>query len=243
MLSNLWTQPIKPYTPHCLNSCCKESPSRLNEASRNNFLFTLYIHLRLQRRPWGSGGTMALQETTGTIEYLTDAAHLLRMAAPETSSYLMSQRSGLLSQHGIAVSEIQRQHVCGACGHIAIPGQETKLKLETWRAIQKKGARTRASTGKSAVTISSPRTKILHCGNCKRDTKINLEPPGPAVRRRQVAQLRQERTMPVVEPPKPTANASSKKRAKNRKAGLQALLSGQQQQAANPLSLAHFMKK
>lgn len=42
---------------------------------------------------------------------------------------------------------------------------------------------------------------------------------------------------------KPTANANSKKRAKNRKAGLAALLSGQQNQKSNPLSLASFMKK
>jgi hypothetical protein len=46
-----------------------------------------------------------------------------------------------------------------------------------------------------------------------------------------------------VEAQKPaTANASSKKRAKNRKAGLQALLSGQQRQS-NSLSLADFMMK
>jgi hypothetical protein len=42
---------------------------------------------------------------------------------------------------------------------------------------------------------------------------------------------------------KPSANASSKKRAKNRKAGLQALLAGQQNQKASPLSLGDFMRK
>ncbi|CAM1509943.1 Fc.00g002780.m01.CDS01 [Cosmosporella sp. VM-42] len=191
---------------------------------------------------------MALQELPGTIDYLTDAAHLLRMTAPETSSHLMSHRGGLLSQYGIAPSDIQRQHVCGACGYIMIPGQEAELKVETWRAIRKKRTPARTSTGGLASRRSSTpelaRTKVLRCGNCKRDTKIKLAPPGPAVRRRHAVQpIQKKKALPVIEPPKATANASSKKRAKNRKAGLQALLSGQQQQTANPLSLAHFMKK
>jgi hypothetical protein len=62
--------------------------------------------------------------------------------------------------------------------------------------------------------------------------------------RRKTAQTKVNKTSALapVEPAKPSTNASSKKRAKNRKAGLQALLSGQKQQTANPLSLSHFMK-
>jgi hypothetical protein len=43
------------------------------------------------------------------------------------------------------------------------------------------------------------------------------------------------------QPQKPTANASSKTRAKNRKGGLHALLSGQQKRSTPTLSLADFM--
>jgi hypothetical protein len=60
--------------------------------------------------------------------------------------------------------------------------------------------------------------------------------------RRKTAQNKVKKTPAPVEPPKQTSNANSKKRAKSRKAGLQALLSGQKQQTANPLSLSHFMK-
>jgi len=190
---------------------------------------------------------MALSELPGTVDFLTDAAHLLRTTAPETSAYLMSQRGNLLSQHGVSVSDIQRQHVCGGCGLIMIPGQGATLKLDPRKRIQKK------TKGAKSGTYSTPRTnqepkgpcKILHCNNCQRDTRISLPAPGPAVRRKTVQTKVNKTSAPApapVEPAKPSTNASSKKRAKNRKAGLQALLSGQKQQAANPLSLSHFMK-
>ncbi|RGP72123.1 duf866 domain protein [Fusarium sporotrichioides] len=184
---------------------------------------------------------MSLLELPGTIDFLTDAAHLLRMTAPETSAHLMSHRGNLLSQFRVAPCDVQRQHACGGCGLIIIPGQDAMLKLEARRNIQNK------KKGKKSVSNSAPKDnkegpcKILHCDNCQRDTKITLQAPGPAVRRK-TAQSKVKKTSAPVEPPKQTSNASSRKRARNRKAGLQALLSGQKQQSANPLSLSHFMK-
>ncbi|RGP67989.1 hypothetical protein FLONG3_8324 [Fusarium longipes] len=184
---------------------------------------------------------MALPELPGTIGFLTDAAHLLRMTAPETSAHLMSHRGNLLSQYGVSSSDVQRQHVCGGCGIIMIPGKEAILKLQARKNMRAK------TKGKKSGLKSTPKDnteapfKTLHCDNCQRETKITLTAPGPAVRRK-TAQNKVKKTSAPVEPSKQNSNATSKKRAKNRKAGLQALLSGQKQQAANPLSLSHFMK-
>ncbi|SCN73441.1 uncharacterized protein FFC1_01791 [Fusarium fujikuroi] len=187
---------------------------------------------------------MAVSELPGTIDFLTDAAHLLRATAPETSAHLMSQRGHLLQQHGVTLSDFQRQHVCGGCGIIMIPGQEATLKLDARKSLQRKKAKSKKpsgnSTPKATEDLQGP-CKILHCDNCQRDTKIVMPPPGPAVRRK-TAQSKVKKVSTPIEQPKQTSNASSKKRAKNRKAGLQALLSGQKQQTTNPLSLSHFMK-
>lgn len=188
---------------------------------------------------------MAVSELPGTIEFLTDAAHLLRTTAPETSAHLMSHRGQLLQQYGIAISDIQQQHTCGGCGLIMIPGQEATLKIDARRSTQKKtkGAKAGAgSTPKHTPSTERP-CKTFHCDNCERDTKIPLPAPGPAVRRKKVAQSKVKKVSSApVEQPKQTTNANSKKRAKSRKVGLQALLSGQKQQTTNPLSLSHFMK-
>ncbi|KAF5253177.1 hypothetical protein FANTH_1882 [Fusarium anthophilum] len=186
---------------------------------------------------------MAVSELPGTIDFLTDAAHLLRATAPETSAHLMSQRGHLLQQYGVTVSDVQRQHVCGGCGIIMIPGQEATLKLDARKILHRKAKGKKSSgnsTPKPTGDLQGP-CKILHCDNCQRDTKIVLPPPGPAVRRK-TAQSKVKKVSTPVEQPKQTSNASSKKRAKSRKAGLQALLSGQKQQTTNPLSLSHFMK-
>ncbi|KAF4979712.1 hypothetical protein FZEAL_4140 [Fusarium zealandicum] len=185
--------------------------------------------------------TMALSELPGTMDYLTDAAHLLRTTAPETSAHLMGL---LLQQQGVALSDVQRQHVCGGCGLIMIPGQEATLKFGTRKDVPKKAKGAQPTTNSTPKLTQEPRgpCKTFHCNNCQQDTKIQLPPPGPAVRRKAVMASRVKKPTAPIETAKPTANASSKKRAKNRKTGLQALLSGQKQQAANPLSLSHFMK-
>ncbi|PNP41138.1 hypothetical protein TGAMA5MH_07008 [Trichoderma gamsii] len=179
------------------------------------------------------------------INYLTDAAHVLRNAAPETSAHLLSQRAALLSAHDMAPSDLQRQHVCAACGHIMIPGEATELKLETLRTKRFKGRKAQTSASDMAPRPGSARERSKHfsCGLCARVTRIPLPAP-EAVTRRKVTKSKVQSSSTNNEIQKPaTANASSKKRAKNRKAGLQALLSGQQQRQSNPLSLASFMKK
>lgn len=184
------------------------------------------------------------------ITFLTDAAHLLRFTAPETSAHLLSQRAALLYSNDLAPSELERQHACAACGHIMIPGQGTQLKLETLRASRKKTARTKPSKSQTPTRKTQPpaeppqRSKDFTCGLCARVTRIPLPAPEPVARQKAAkAKAKMQKAAESVEVQKPaTANASSKKRAKNRKAGLQALLSGQQR-PSNPLSLADFMMK
>ncbi|KAF7542653.1 hypothetical protein G7Z17_g11394 [Cylindrodendrum hubeiense] len=189
---------------------------------------------------------MALEDVPGTANYLTNAAYLLRMTAPETSAYLMSHRNQLLDEHGVPQSETQLQRACGGCGIIPITNWGTMMKPETRKTSRRKtkGPTSRStasvrSTGLTKASKTTSKTRILHCANCQRDTKITLPSPGPAIRLKAKAPTKIKKPA-APDAPKPTANSSSKKRAKNRKAGLQALLSGQQ--AANPLSLVHFMK-
>ncbi|KAM3545780.1 hypothetical protein ARSEF1564_001244 [Beauveria bassiana] len=179
---------------------------------------------------------MAAAEILLKTKFLSDAAHLLRFAAPETSAYLMSDCADHLSRQGSCVSDIYRQHVCTACGHIMIPGHATELRLEARRSCRQKST----SHRNGAVTASTSPSKILACGHCKSVTRIWLAAPDKAARTE--ASRRKNDTVPgpSIEKPKPNTNASSKKRAKNRKAGLQALLSSQQKPSAG-LSLASFM--
>ncbi|KAG5979270.1 hypothetical protein E4U55_005348 [Claviceps digitariae] len=199
---------------------------------------------------------MASQRLSAELSFLTDAAHLLRQTAPETSAHLMRQRAELMYHNGLAQQETQSQHVCGACGHIMIPGQKTALKLH---GSPRPRAGKRTGLKRSSMATAPPKggpTKSIMCGLCRQITRISLPPP-EAVRRRKRPQAlaisssssssSNKMTNVAVsglhaqKPTATTANASSKKRAKNRKGGLQALLAGQQHKSSSSLSLADFM--
>lgn len=210
---------------------------------------------------WILAPEMATNENlAASLNFMTDAAHLLSQAAPETSAHLMSQRSALMFHNNLERTELQQQRVCGSCGCILIPGGGSPLKLESDETRK-------ARVGKSAGTRVKPpdgkKYKISTCQHCNRYTKINL-PAAPSVGRnriklRQIAHRlpRETGTAPTAstviraplslpESARPSSNANSKKRAKNRKQGLQALL--QQSQASTGkaglgLSLTDFMKK
>lgn len=181
---------------------------------------------------------MAPADPLLAANFLADAAHLLRDAVPETSAYLMSECADHLSRQGSSISDIYRQHVCTACGHLMIPGDATKLKLEARRMSRKKSP----SRIRGAITLPIGPCKTLTCGHCKSITRIHLPAPEKVSRSRTAKKTVDPDPGTQPDKPKPvTANASSKKRAKNRKAGLQALLSSQQKPSGG-LSLASFMK-
>ncbi len=198
--------------------------------------------------------------TAATLRFLTDAGHLLAAVAPETSAYVMSRRNALMFEHEMPVSDKHRQHVCGCCGHIMLLGSGSHLQVKPGKRPNKKLRSAQRSKGMHAKrldpeTTSGP-TKAITCGHCGRLTEVKLPAPGPISRRKDkmekvIAKASGQRAAPgsssaaqEVPSQKATSNASSKKRAKSRKAGLQALL--EQSSASRPglgLSLADFMAK
>ncbi|CAK7239072.1 MAG: hypothetical protein STHCBS139747_000494 [Sporothrix thermara] len=89
--------------------------------------------------------------TSAQLRFLTDAAHLMRQADPETSAHLMSRRIDLASTAQAAAvaagnapavalpqTDVQRQHVCTSCGLILIPGSDgTTLTIQPGRPAPK----------------------------------------------------------------------------------------------------------
>lgn len=186
---------------------------------------------------------MLFTDIAPQAHFLSDAAHLLATASPETSAFLMSRRNELLVENDIAVPDTQRQRVCSCCGHVMIPGSSSTLRIETDKAHDQ---RERARPGGIF--------KVMTCGHCGRDSRMKLDGPRRISRHKKLAQpaathpaARPQSSEPASGKPS-SANASSKKRAKNRKAGLQALLDQKQASAASSksgfgLSLSDFMKK
>lgn len=151
----------------------------------------------------------------------------------------------------LSVSDVQRQHVCSCCGHIMVPGQGSALTIETKKYLRKKKTVTsRVTSGPQQHAIPTEKragiSKVFDCGHCGRYTKLKVPSPSPINRKKKKAQ----NTLSAVsqEPEqKLSANASSKKRAKNRKAGLQALLDQKKGTSSSGpglgLSFSDFMKK
>ncbi|CAK7227548.1 hypothetical protein SCUCBS95973_006577 [Sporothrix curviconia] len=89
--------------------------------------------------------------TSAQLHFLTDAAHLMRQAAPGTSAYLMSRRIDIASASQAAAvaagtapiaalphTDVQRQHVCTSCGLILVPGSDgTTLAIQSGRPTAK----------------------------------------------------------------------------------------------------------
>ncbi|KAK4241375.1 putative UPF0587 protein [Achaetomium macrosporum] len=209
-----------------------------------------------------AGEEMTTNEVTTTLRFLTDAGHLLAGTAPETSAYLMRRRNELMFEHEMPLPDKQRQHVCGCCGHIMLLGLGSDLQVEAGKRTGKRSRLTRLKANKARGNPLQTRpgpTKAISCGHCGGLTKVELPAPVPIIRH----QVKKGGKIPKAsgagvnshslsasqEPPsqKSSANASSKKRAKSRKAGLQALLN-QSNAARNTgpglgLSLADFMQK
>lgn len=213
-------------------------------------------HWKLQyfaTRPQGGGvPIMGISDVSAAVSYLTDAAHLLHSTAPATSAHLMSQRHDILFRQGIQPSDVQRQHVCGACGHILLASDGDSIMIQ--KRTRRRQPRLQKEKGMSLAprTVRKGPCKVIRCCHCSKSTRVSLEPPAPFARTRTVKTKSQSQpaatTTMVTDTAsdaskKPSASSSSKKRAKNRKAGLQALLAGQQKGSSSPLSLASFMKK
>ncbi|AEO71492.1 uncharacterized protein THITE_2083109 [Thermothielavioides terrestris NRRL 8126] len=200
---------------------------------------------------------MATNTVGQTLSFLTDAGHLLAATVPQASAYLLSRRNELMFEHEMPLSDQQRQRVCTCCGHIMLLGQGSLLQVKAEKRVSKKPSSTRGAKARSQPRSSGP-TKAIACAHCGRQTEVKLPPPAPISRRRaKVAQVSKASgpgvSSSLLGGPQQTAsqrasaNASSKKRAKSRKAGLLAMLDqSNAARGARPglgLSLADFMEK
>jgi len=188
------------------------------------------------------------KQAQARLSYLTDAGHLLATSAPGISSFLMTRRQALTAHLGLAMSEVENQAVCGACGNIMVPGCTGQLKFEADTFFKRKRQKPKLNPQGKKPRIERPGPfKVITCGKCDRATKIQLPPP-PAVGRRKV-DIPQASALMANQDPRPTkssSNAASRKRAKARKAGLQGLLASSKVTSSNSkpaLTLSSFMKK
>ncbi|CEJ91561.1 hypothetical protein VHEMI07263 [[Torrubiella] hemipterigena] len=189
---------------------------------------------------------MSEESNLATQHYLAEAAHLLYRDAPETSALLSHRRIQLAEQRPDSATnpDIERQRACVACGQIFVLGVDSSLQLKG--ATRPKRTKSRASIPESQA---SGVCKEITCGRCHQVTRIQLAPPKRVYRipvktnESTKAKTRPSETIyeKQEELPKASANAVSKKRAKNRKGGLQALLSSQPKPAKS-LSLSDFIK-
>ncbi|KAK0747689.1 hypothetical protein B0T21DRAFT_406287 [Apiosordaria backusii] len=208
---------------------------------------------------------MATVDPSPALKFLTDAGHLLALTAPETSAYILRQRNDLMFEHEIALPEVHRQHVCTACGHILAFGEDSSLTFKRDKKVlarkkQPTPPASKVEKGKRREPRSSGPTKRIECGHCSSQIEIKLPAPAPIARRTvkpahkifKAAALGATPSLPkasgsleaTTSSQKPTSNANSKKRAKSRKAGLQALLEQSKNSRPSPgLSLADFMSK
>ncbi len=181
------------------------------------------------------------------LNFLTDASHLLLADAPETSAYIMRQRTSLMLDNHLQYTDEQRLRVCTRCGSILIPGLRAELELKArrrpkWKPKTKTARPTTETGGRPGMT------KVLTCPDCSSKTEATMPAPprSAAQTKKPVAASTSAAAAASAATGKQSASASSKKRAKSRKAGLQALLqSGPPAAYTTPsagLNLSDFMK-
>ena len=190
---------------------------------------------------------MASPELPSRLRYLNDSAHLLASTAPEISKYLMSRRNALIFENNIEQSASQRREVCGACGAIMIIGWEGTLQIESQRSRRDKKGRRNGNAATRAKAV------VYTCESCGRETRHQLNDTPirhKSVSSSSIALLASHQASLITSTANtatPSANSSSKKRAKARKQGLEAILARQKATEAKTsgfgLDLMDFMKK
>ncbi len=178
---------------------------------------------------------------THQLKFMNDAAHLLAMAAPASSSHIMSQRDNIMFANEMEVSEVHKRHVCGGCGAIKVPGWGLEVEKPTATTRSRRKARSKAAGKAVKESTTKPRDLgviIDICTRCNRKTRHSILKPTP----QRIHKSNQLATRPSLanasippsstafdarEPTAPTStstNTAKKKRSKAKQGGLQALL-------------------
>jgi RNase P subunit RPR2 len=186
---------------------------------------------------------MESPELSARLRYLKDSAQLLMRSAPATSRHLMSRCNSLMFDVGLEQSESQRRQICGGCGTVMVIGWEARLHFHTQQRRRRAGkVRNEPSNQIKEMAYS--------CESCGRTTRFQV--PTPSARRKQLLEAGSKIQVPLLRKPESrpitaAANSNSKKRAKARKGGLEALLAtkkaSEAQQSGFGLDLMDFMKK
>ena len=190
---------------------------------------------------------MEPQELSARLRYLNNSAHLLASTAPETSKFLMLQCNALMFDSEIEQSDSRRQQVCGACGSVMKVGWEASVRLETQRPRRKR---------KGTAKMPERRQEMAYsCAACSRTTRIRAK----AIDLRKQAITQKAAPIPTTSQNSTsslpngstsgphTATLNSKRRAKRKNGGLEALLANKKAADARSsgfgLDLMDFMKK
>lgn len=191
-------------------------------------------------------------ELMARLRYLNESAHFLATSAPATSRYMMSQCNSLMFDHEIEQPDSHKRKSCGACGAIMLLGWEGKLEIKTQSSKKKRGRK------KIAGSFSKEKAMQHTCGSCNKITKHRLGVPPAGLRLKKGAVLdgAVPKNASLLAQSMGTAdtkgtsstNASSKKRARNRKlGGFGALLAKQKASESSSsgfgLDLMDMMKK
>ncbi|KAI4165534.1 MAG: hypothetical protein LQ342_000946 [Letrouitia transgressa] len=168
------------------------------------------------------------------LRYLNAAAHLCASSAPETAAHLMQERFSIAQFYDRTSKDLKLPNACQACGTIMIPGRSSRHTVSNILTPPNKKSRQAQST-----PPSDQKQMQIECLTCRRITKTPLQAPKLDPRSRTSSSKLDASTNPkmavseVSDPssPKqnlagrpPSANLASKKRAKARKLGLQAVL-------------------
>ncbi|OJD37779.1 rnase p rpr2 rpp21 snm1 subunit domain-containing protein [Diplodia corticola] len=186
------------------------------------------------------------RDLSARLKHLDGAAHVLALASPETSSFLESQYSHLLAENDLNPPESRTREVCGACGTILIPGILCTVTQEQARPRKPKEKGSKVQKPEPSEAGKCYKMKTYSCLRCSSKTRLQVPssktrmgarkpakatavamPPLTTAACTQTQAVESGAAVPAVAPASPApaaANVSSKKRAKARKGGLQALL-------------------
>lgn len=195
------------------------------------------------------------------LNFLVASAHLYSFAAPATSAHLMLECDRVATSHGMEMKETEPKPACGVCGTILVPGRTSRKFIAGPRRSTKK-ARPKSRNGVQTMQGVAPKLVISKCLVCRRSTKTQLTAKrsgvsgtkSPGARPLPPAAYLHEASPGATNPTGqeahklPSANLSSKKRAKARKqGGLQAMLEKSKSIEAHSsgfgLELMDLMKK
>lgn len=183
--------------------------------------------------------------TTANLKHLDEASHLLSVASPAVSRYLQSIRKDSTSENGIG-EQFESTSSCNACGNIMIPGWSC---FDVERSPSNSSRPNRKRTRKGQSRTKDTKSIAMKCSSCnsinqsrfskpatKQPTRPLLPTPAPEQSHTVVQEKQIDSPAPI----------GTKKRARGKKAGLEAMLAkskaDQPKSKGSGLDIMDFMK-